>query len=252
MRKSIEITVCLMLFLVAACSSERRNSNGDLLPTFEEYTVSSVEDGSCSVNIRYQRIANTDSSDVLKRIDAMNYAHTFDEFALYPADVEESVRLLVAEYATNCADGEECDCLGCSYSLDQQVFLGRNDSVLCYETCVEIYSGGAHGGDALLYDCYDLATGGLYDFSYLTDGEWAAAVQALIYDRLNEVCDDVLFVASPESVYIPRSVKITENGLLLVYQPYEVASFDAGIISVELTDEELLYCGAPLVWVDCE
>jgi hypothetical protein len=104
----------------------------------------------------------------------------------------------------------------------------------------------------LLYDCYDLATGGLYDFSYLTDGEWAEAVQTLIYDRLNEACDDVIFVASPKSVYIPRSVKITESGLLLVYQPYEVASFDAGIISVEISDEELLYCGAPLVWVDCE
>lgn len=250
MRKCIKLTLCLMLILAVACSSERRNSDGALLPTFEEYTLVVAEEGFYSVNIRYQRIANAASSAELAAIENMNYAHTFDEYAVVPASVEESVATLVTEYATSCCDSSDEACVGCSYSLDQQAMFTRNESILCFETCIEIYSGGAHGGYSLLYECYDLASGSLYDFEYLTNGEWASAVQALIYDRLSETCDGVVLLDSPASIYIPRSVKITDSGLLLVYQPYEVASFDLGIISIELSDEELLAAGAPLVWVE--
>jgi hypothetical protein len=38
--------------------------------------------------------------------------------------------------------------------------------------------------------------------------------------------------------------------LLLVYQPYEVAAFNVGIVTVEISEAELLEAGAPLVWVE--
>lgn len=250
MRNSFKNIVCLVLIFVAACSCGHRNSDGALLPEFEEYTFTSAEEGLYSVNIRYQHIANASKDGVLASIEEMNYHHTFDEYAVVPSSIEESVSTLVGDYAASCSSNSDMECIGCSYSLDQEAMLTRDDTILCFETCVEIYSGGAHGGDSLLYECYDLATGAIYDFSYLTDGEWASAVQALIYDRLSETCDGVLLLASADGVYIPRSVKITDSGLLLVYQPYEVASFDLGIISIELSDEELLAAGAPLVWVE--
>ena len=39
---------------------------------------------------------------------------------------------------------------------------------------------------------------------------------------------------------MPESVLITDTGLLLVYQPYELAPYSYGMVTVELTDEELL------------
>ncbi len=237
-----------MLLFAVACGSERRNSEGALLPEFDEFVLCSADEGLYSVDIRYQRIANADKSDVLAAIDRMNYLHTFDECAVEPADVEYSAQLLVEEYASSCTEIDGVECLGCSYTLDQQALLCRDDSVVCFETCVDIYSGGAHGGTSLLCECYDVATGRLYDFGYLVDGEWAAAVRGIIYDRLSALCDGLLFLASADDVYIPRSAQLTDDGLLLVYQPYEVAAYDEGIISVELSDEELAAVGAPLLW----
>ena len=252
MRTNIKNLLSVVLLIVAACSCGHRNSEGTLLPEFEEYTFSSAEEGRYSVNIRYQRIANAQRSEALASIDNLNYAHTFDEYFVVPPCVEESVAALVEDYAAICNHNhtEDEECVACSYTLDQQAMLLRNETILCFETCVETYSGGAHGGYSLLYECYDLATGAFFDFEYLIDGEWAEAMQQLIYHKLYEVCDEVLFVDSPESIYIPRSVKITDDGLLLVYQPYEVAAFNVGIVTVEISEAELLEAGAPLVWVE--
>mgnify|MGYP003450229049 FL=1 len=42
---------------------------------------------------------------------------------------------------------------------------------------------------------------------------------------------------------------ITESGLMLVYQPYDIAPYSEGILSVELSDEAIAATGAPLVWI---
>jgi hypothetical protein len=41
---------------------------------------------------------------------------------------------------------------------------------------------------------------------------------------------------------------LSDEGVVLVYQPYEVASYSEGIISVEITDEELEQMAVPLLW----
>ena len=42
---------------------------------------------------------------------------------------------------------------------------------------------------------------------------------------------------------------LTESGVVFIYQPYEVAPYSEGIISVEISDEELAEVEAPLLWV---
>lgn len=245
MRKGFNFWVILMLAIgVVACNRDNKNGNGDILPQFEEYILS-VEESGYSVNITYQRMTNTERSAALSHIDELNYKHTFDEYALEPMDVEASARMLVEEYASEEHMSEQAY----SYNLDQVVILSRNDEVVCYESYIEVYTGGAHGGQSLIYECYDIATGQAYDFGYLMDGEWCDALRQLIYERIVDMYGDEQLIATAQDIYIPRSVKLTDSGLLLVYQPYEIASFDAGILSVELSDEELAALGVTLLWI---
>ena len=244
MKTGIRTLVCAALLLGVACGAERKNSRGDILPEFEEYRLEAAADG-YEVELSYQRIENSEASEALAIIDAANYDHTFEEYATSPRDVELSAQLLLEDYA-----GEEHgDGLCYRYVMEQVAMLVRDEQVLCYETFVELYTGGAHGGHSLHYECYDIASGQAYDFAYLAEGDWGAAVRELIYQRMMEVCDGVALLDDADEVYIPRSVKLTDRGIVLVYQPYEVAFYDAGIISVELSDEELAAVGAPLLWV---
>ena len=238
--------IAIVAFVMMAGCREEQVESGPKQPVFQEYTLEKSEPGLYSVTIRYQRIANTEESDILQSIDLANYATTFDGYVVEPADVEASAHLMATDYSAQFADFQHFDSPW--YSLDQEAFTARDGRIVCFETQVSIYTGGAHGGHTLIYECYDLNSGQLYDFSYLLEGEWAEAVRTLLYERLL-LEEDYLIIASAEELHIPHSVLITEEGLTFVYQPYEIAAFSEGIISVELTDEEIEATGAPLVWM---
>lgn len=241
--KSFSIML-LLAVAVVACRSER----GDVpLPEYEDLKIS--ESGNrFSVDILYKRIKNCEKSDALSAIESTNYAVTFDEYAVEPADVLGSAQLLIDEYAA--AAHEYAEYGGeYYYTLVQDVSFSRDNSVVCYESFVEILSGGAHGALSLMYDCYDMASGQMYDLSYLFDGEWAQALRTLIYDRLNLLDGVLLVIGSADEVPVTHSIMITDEGLLFAYQPSEVAHTTAGVLTVELTDADIAATGAPLVWV---
>ncbi|MBQ8492691.1 MAG: DUF3298 domain-containing protein [Alistipes sp.] len=244
MRRSFRYCMlALALVGVVACGSD--NAKKDTLPEFEPFTLA-VEDDSISVSICYQRIANVDANPIFTTIEEQNYANSFDGYAVEPMSVEASAQLLMEDYSDSVA--WDVDGGSYFYTMDQKAHLERDDSILCYETYIESYIGGAHGGYSLWFECFDLTTGQLYDFAYLVDGEWGTAVRELICARLNEV-EPVNFIDSIDMLPAPSNALITKDGLTIVYQPYAVACFAAGIISLEFTDAELAATGAPLVWV---
>lgn len=234
-----------MLFMVVSCNN--KNSGDGVMPEFTPFVLS-VDSEACSVDICYQRIANVDDSPILADIEAHNYAHSFEGYAVEPMDVKASAQLLVDEYTEGGEQNLRHSMSGYYYTMDQSAHLARGESILCYETYIEAYTGGAHSGFSMWYECYDLATGRLYDFEYLFEGEWGMSMRELILSRIREVVAEP-FVESADMLPVTKSVLITESGLTLVYQPYAVACFAAGIISIELSDAEIAATGAPLVWV---
>jgi len=78
----------------------------------------------------------------------------------------------------------------------------------------------------------------------------APAVRHLISERRNAEYGEELFGTTPETAYVPSAVRITDTGLLLEYQPYEVAPYCVGIVGIELTDDQIAATGAPLIWID--
>ena len=240
-------TIVPLLALVMVSCSERVAK-----PLFEEYRLE-LDEERYEVSIRYQHITNTDKSEAFAAIELANYLKTFESTAVEPMDIDASARAVAEEYAEEAeeygVDGEEAQELRCSYHLDQVAFTVRDERILCYETNIEVYAGGPHGGSSMWYECYDLSTGQAFDFAYLYEGEWADGFKALVYDRLGGLVEN-LFVESPAELPISESVLITESGLVIVYQPYAVACYADGILSVEVSDDELAQIGVPLLWLE--
>ena len=232
----------MVLLLALACN----NSGKVVLPQLEPFVYETDEEGSYSVRISYQRIVNTEDNDIFAKIERQNYINSFfndsDECDDVVIDLEATAKSIADEYASYAYEYGPV----CWYSMDQTSFFVRDNTVLCYETLIESYTGGAHGGSSLWYECFDLATGAIYDFSYLYDGEWGSAMKELVYAKL--IADKVLLIESVEELPPFRSATLTDSGVVIIYQPYEVACFAAGIISVEVTDEEIVATGAPLLW----
>lgn len=241
------ITYLWALVLLAAVSCSESKSREDGMPKFEPFEMA-VESAECRVSVCYQRITNVEDNPIFADIEAQNYANTFDGYMVEPMSVEASAQLLVDEYSEEGRWNISHSSSPCWYTMDQQVHFVRDNGILCYETYVETYTGGAHGGSSLWYECFDLATGQLYDFTYLFDGEWSACVRELLFDKLLEI-EPYTFIESADALPAANSVLVTERGVMFVYQPYAVASFASGIISITLTDEEIATTGAPLVWV---
>ena len=231
------------MFLLVACN----NSSNPQLPEFETFVYEATDSTSYNVKIAYQHIKNVWDNEVFAKIELQNYQNSFEGYEIevdgvMNVDLDASAKLLVEEYAGYAYD----DGPMCWYFMDQTSFFVRDNTVLCYETLLESYTGGVHGGSSLWYECFDLSTGSLYDFSYLFNEEWGGAIKELLYAKLTSEND--LMVESAAALPQFRTAVLSEQGVVIVYQPYEVASFAEGIIAVEISDAEIEAAGAPLLW----
>lgn len=248
MRKYLFFIVTMVAVALVSCNNREK----EVYPEFEPFIFEATDGSTYEVMITYQRIANMWDREVFAKIEWQNYTNSFagydtevvsNDDGFIRMDLDAMAKHIVDEYS---GYAEESEGPMCCYSMDQSAFFVRNNSVLCYETIVESYTGGAHGGQTLWYECFDLNTGSLYDFSYLFEGDWSDDLRSLVYEKL--VAEYTILIDAPELLPIAGSVMLSDEGVVLVYQPYEVASYSEGIISVEISDEELEQMAVPLLW----
>lgn len=246
----VSFIVALAAMVLVSCADSSRDAVEEAVLQFEEQHFGHACDN-ITIDIACQRITNAAGNATWERIDMENCARTLPHLDAdtikVAADVEPAVEAFVE---TLCRDARS---LGVEYvyTIRQKPLYSRDNSVLCFQTETYTYAGGAHASEGLYFDCYDTSSGSAYDFGYLldSDSEWGGAVAELLSDKLLSQHGDMLFDVSADGVYMPESVLITDTGLLLVYQPYELAPYSYGMVTVELTDEELAATGASLVWV---
>lgn len=248
MRRLRFYILAAILLTAGACAEEQKSEN-KTLPEFKtfEYDVTTEE---YSITVSYEQIANVSNNEAFMLIDQKNYNYTFGEFALDEPDPLLSAEWMMADFLEDVHfigsfSNEE---LYCEMHLYQVASLVRNNSVVCYDTVLETNLGGAHPMVNHTYECYDLASGNIYDFSYLADGEWSDALGEIIYSKLKGEYGDAIKVSSATLSRLPEAIYLTDKGIVLQYQPYEIGDATLGSVSVEITDKELEEVGAPIVW----
>lgn len=248
MKRMVLLAAAVAAVMAVGCRGSKKS---EATPVVETIDFVDKDSGATpySVELSYCRIVDADTNPVWSSIESQNYEHIFGEQA--PADIDAAVDAIIKGFVDDFVaydDDMPPHSFEYQLSISQDSETVRGGAVMCYTTYYYTYTGGAHGLGTVAYDCYDLSSGQRYDFHYLMEDVWAQAVQQLVSDKLNEEYGSDLFGTTPETAYVSSAVKITDDGILIDYQPYEVAPYSMGIVSILLTDEEIDATGAPVIW----
>ncbi|MDR0852376.1 MAG: DUF3298 and DUF4163 domain-containing protein [Clostridiales Family XIII bacterium] len=148
------------------------------------------------------------------------------------------------------AENDDYYSAGLYYDVSYK-YMGEDGRVLQIGKYSDYYLGGAHGTQGATYSLYDidqtkrLALGDLFTASAINNGEAANALFRGI-DTVFETGTESLSKEDFEDISYPESIDmkaqdyyIQDGNLILVYQPYEIASYATGIVEFPIPMRDL-------------
>lgn len=125
----------------------------------------------------------------------------------------------------------------------------QTKKLLSYAVASEMYMGGAHGMHTVFYNHYDCATGVMLtiDSLFVWNKENHLAIEKLIYEGLQRMCEtDTLgvfhmddFTFTPDGTHMIDNYLINNESVTFYFNPYDIAPYSMGGISVEIPSYEL-------------
>lgn len=200
----------------------------------------------CRVEYRFAAIANAAKSDALRTIEERNIIYFFEleEFDGTTAEaMNESLRQLDEELRLPATMPSSVARMECEVSVESEGTVV--DTLLNYAIYRSSYLGGAHGMYTTAYHTYSLATGYEYSAAELFGQERMEPLTALIrkklYEKYDATNDNELSACGffPEYIAVTDNFKVTHEGVVFLYNPYEIACYAAGDIEVAISREEL-------------
>lgn len=232
MKKSAFLIYAMAIFALLSCKEP-----------MPQITVCKFSEG--NVEITYQTIQNFKDSQALTSIEEQNYINIFGE-DIMPMNIEAAYKKMEKQFNDEYSEYNEYQLTPCSCKIEQWCSFTRQNRVLCYRTFIHTYTGGAHGSYCIYYNNYDLKSGECYNLNYLFEGETGKAVRQIVCNKLREKDAEILGGWEAEELPPFSSAALLDNSVLLIYQPFEIASFAQGEVEIEISDEELLAVGAQL------
>ena len=123
-----------------------------------------------------------------------------------------------------------------SFHYSTQVYsVNRCEPYLSVDFFSDWYGGGAHGQQGKSSDVFDLRTGELLALEDIVDVSASyAMLNAIVEDYLRE--NNIYIFDEPFDIREtpPSNFRMTEEGLVLIYNPYEIAPYSEGVIEIPL------------------
>lgn len=137
----------------------------------------------------------------------------------------------------------EEDTIDLGFSLNWQVIIQndivyQDDHFISYMNEEYVYAGGAHGNTNRSYFVYDLERDKLLTASDLFKPEKCKDLIALQKQSLEKMSED-MSVFWIENLKCDNNFYLVENGIVLHYDPYEIASYAAGPINIFISFEDI-------------
>ena len=217
-------------------------------PTFK--TQDGDKRPSCNVklNLEFEQGTQTRTKEEIKRLFFSSSAQTLNEAVTQYGD--SIVKHYVDEITMLYADTSYAPDFPFEYTFTAQgnTVADNADNVLCYKIDITAYEGGAHGS---YYEQW-------YNFDR-QDGKHITAAQAFDMSKENDIkqlirqqlcakyqCKDVQMLQDSLGILIMSDVFITDNnfhlckdGVKFLFNPYDIAPWAAGLISVEIPRKHL-------------
>lgn len=200
----------------------------------------------CQVNYRFASIANAPKSEALQTIEQSNIGYFFeleDFEGSAAAAIAESLRQTDRQLAL--PESARPGHAKAQYEISVESEGSVVDTLLCYMIYRSNYLGGAHGMYSTEYHTYSLIDGYEFTAADLLGDDKMENLAALIRTKLCAIygaaSDDELSANGffPEYISVTDNFRITPQGIVFHYNPYEIACYANGEIDIEVTREEL-------------
>lgn len=240
--KKLWILVAVIL-TVSSCQKDRKQKNQVPPQEFEteEVVLDSSAIDACKnktcpdIDIQYLRIKG--NSDFAKEINTNNEAEVIKVLHVGQDEPEaKNVREALTGFVEDYFKFKAIDSLTeTSYEaqIEQQI-KSQNQNTVVFRTSHYIYTGGAHGYGAVHFANYDAHTGKLLtkedlikDIPSFTD--FVEEKFRLEYGIPKDAnINETGFLFDNDEFSLPDNIAVTDKEVVLVYNPYEAASYSEG------------------------
>ncbi len=111
--------------------------------------------------------------------------------------------------------------------------------VVVWENKRESYAcGAAHGNQSTAFINFSMLDGKIIEYQDLFKENYQKQLTRLVRNKLKDSSYQLL--VSIDSIQLPKEFAITSNGILFSYDPYEIAPYSEGTVSIELETGEII------------
>ncbi len=235
-------------FIVTSCSNAPSISFSTEI--FDEESLSICKQDPCSnVSLSYP-VAAGDTA-ISEKINTLIERHIIE--ALFMGDEESSSSKSIEDAATNFilsyrdhqADiPSEIDTGTYVAEISMEV-MSRKEQLISFKSEHYQFTGGAHGNNDVVFVNIDPASGTMVDVSEITrDFE---GLQKLVEEKFrlkfkipeNESVNYPGFWFEDDQFYLSNNIGFTENDMIILYNPYEIAPYAEGPIQLSIPLKEV-------------
>ncbi|WMI66519.1 DUF3298 and DUF4163 domain-containing protein [Aestuariibaculum sp. YM273] len=149
--------------------------------------------------------------------------------------IEENIENFNSEYNSFATDFPEST-FPWEAQIDGEVMF-QSPAIISISITSYLNTGGAHGNVHILFLNFDAGTGKRLENESLFIGQNDFETVAKTY--FEESIEDKSILFDPENFQLAKNIGFSEDGLILLYNTYEIAPYSAGIIEYTIPAEEL-------------
>lgn len=213
-------------------------------PLFETAAIDTLIDGNtpCTVEYRFATIRNAGKSPALQTVEQANIGYFF-ELEAFSGPFCCAARRAIEELAASELFEMPPMSAPCEISVESEGAVV--DSLITYSITRSSYLGGAHGMYSTEYHTYSLADGHEITKEELFTEEQLQQLDRMIrtalceqYDAADEeeLTEKGFF---PEYISVSDNIRITPEGLVFCYNPYDIGCYALGAVEVAISREQL-------------
>ncbi len=242
-------TICLLLVLIVAGSCKKELPLAVSDETFSEKQLTICNTVSCpEISINYITFSGEDerSEKINKAISNFIITSLYlgdEETAPTTGSISEAAIQFIEMYHIHSAEFPD---MQLEYFADINVNeTFRSPNLLSLEMHQYLFTGGAHGYGATQFINFDTQTGlklstdEIFNnpevFKVFVEEKFKTAFEIPQSDNINATG----FWFDDNTFYLPETIGFTESDLILIYNQYEIASYAAGSIELEIPLREV-------------
>jgi hypothetical protein len=233
--------IILFSIFLFSCSNTEHTKFEDV--SFQK-TIGDCENEIC-INIELEYIKMEGNSEV-----AQNFNHLIEQFIFHKMATsddankltpDEYVQDIIKEFKSFKTEFPDASTGGYEQTTNCEL-TWSDDKLISVELLTSLYSGGAHPSYLDEFLNVDPKTGNAIDIlGFITDKEtFKAFVESKLREKLgmgeNDKWEDFTF---NDEFILPENMGMTENGLRLIYNEYEILPYSDGKTEILITREEL-------------